>query len=153
MLRCSEVSELTSFHLCIISTDNDRCLQENTTVPPILQGCINKTIIGLESIVFKCTFKGNYNRLQPIFDTFWTIKSPPQRHIRLNEGNISSYYVTTYPDCITDSKSLCCQFTTELHINSSMYLDRANVSCWADIRNSSNSYNAQRVLYSSAKLG
>jgi len=86
-------------------------------------------------------------------DTFWTIELPDQPFTRIDEGTFRNYYVTTYPDCMANSKSLCCQFTTELHINVSVFLDGANVSCWADIRSSSNNYNPQRVLYSSAKLG
>ena len=88
-----------------------------------------------------------------MMDVFWTIQSPDQSFIRIDEDSVTNHYLTTHPDCITNSKLLCCQFTTELHINVSLFLDGANVSCWVDIRNSSSDYNPQRVFYNSAKLG
>ena len=114
---------------------------------------MDRATINGELIIYKCSFKGNYNRFRSTMETFWSIESPEQPFTRIDEDRITNYHVTTYPDCITDSRSLCCQFTTELHINVSMFLDGANVSCWADIRNSSNNNNPERVLYSSAKLG
>ncbi|XP_065893758.1 uncharacterized protein [Dysidea avara] len=132
--------------------DSDRCLPGNTTIPPVVKGCMDRATINGELIIYKCSFKGNYNRFRSTMETFWSIESPEQPFTRIDEDRITNYHVTTYPDCITDSRSLCCQFTTELHINVSMFLDGANVSCWADIRNSSNNNNPERVLYSSAKL-
>ena len=143
---------IKSHKFCIIA-DVERCLLKNTTVPPLVRGCTDQTSIDRESTVYKCLFQGNYNRLQLMVDTFWTIESPRLPFTRVDKGTVRNYNVTTYPNCIPDSKSLCCQFTTELHIHVSMLLNGANVSCWADIHNSSNSYNPQRVLYSSAKLG
>ena len=134
-------------------TDTERCLLDNVTVPSLIKGYTDQSSIDGELTLYKCSFQGNYNQLRLIVDTFWTIESPELPFTRIDEGTIRNYHVTTNPDCITDSKTLCCQFTTELQINVSTFLDGANVSCWADIRNSSHNYNPQHVLYSSAKLG
>ena len=131
----------------------ERCLSESDDVPPLLYGATNQATVDGGKVVFKCSFTGNYNRLKSILYTYWIIDLHSRKNpIKVDIGSeMNDYKMNVYPDCPTlDHRSLCCQFTSELHINVSTTLNKANVSCWVNIHNSSTS---QSIFYSQAKLG
>ena len=130
----------------------DRCLSESyIEIPPLLQNATNQATVDGGRVVFKCSFTGNYNRLHSVFHVYWIIDLHGKKNrIRVDGSGIMNYKMNVYPDCpMLDPRSLCCQFTSELHINTSRNLNGANVSCWADILNYRK---PQSFFYSQANL-
>jgi len=91
--------------------------------------------------------------LLPTFGVYWTVNSTSKTHVKVDGRKITNYEMKVYLDCPTqDPQSLCCKFTSELHINTSRFLNGANVSCCAKIKDTTESQSIEYV-YSTANMG
>ena len=100
---------------------------------PILNITPNQTTIrGGEMIEFQCLFGGNYlPDTEPLYSIFWTIKSHG-KVMHVDDYNDGTDYVVIKPsqDCHNNNYS-CCQFVSDLHINTSetSVPDKTDLTC------------------------
>ena len=103
----------------------------------VLSSSSNQTTVEKEMVEFICVFKGNYSLFN--YDgVYWMIKFQNGSSIILR-NNISNYHFDIQQNSL-------CHFATKLHINASMTLDNAMVTCTAVMDNILGSTNATSYL-------
>ena len=94
---------------------------------PLLSSNNNQTTVEEELIIYSCSFKGNYVRLN--YDAYWIIIFQNGSAIVVNDENSHpGYLVNTKKNCPFTNTS-CCHFTTELSIHAILPLNDAMITC------------------------
>ena len=98
-------------------------------VAEVVHGSSNKTSVEGRVVTFSCEFKGNYLDLYYGFKWMVTFQNGTFKVIEENSSN-SDYYIyaqQTFHDCH------CNYFRTELYLLAIRSLDKATITCTADL--------------------